>query len=101
VAAPSMTIVFAWAIRARSSIQTGTPDAASGSIPLARPHELTNEGLKTLREGLSRKRGRRKRPFGRRFSSYLNRPRRRPRIDPARGFKLDASYSCAGCFDAI
>jgi hypothetical protein len=36
VAAPSITIVLAWAIRARSSIQTGTPAAARGSIPVAR-----------------------------------------------------------------
>jgi hypothetical protein len=32
-----MTIVLACAIRARSSIQTGTPAAARGSIPLQRP----------------------------------------------------------------
>src|ERR1700730_16349166 len=32
-----MTMVLACAIRARSSIQTGTPAAARGSIPLPRP----------------------------------------------------------------
>jgi hypothetical protein len=31
-------MVFVWAIRAWSSIQIGTPAAASGSIPLASPH---------------------------------------------------------------
>ena len=36
VTAPSITIVLACAIRAWSSIQTGTPAAAKGSIPLAR-----------------------------------------------------------------
>jgi hypothetical protein len=38
VASPSITIVLAWAIRARSSIQIGTPAAASSSISLPRPH---------------------------------------------------------------
>jgi hypothetical protein len=37
VAAPSMTIVLAWAIHARSSIQTGTPAAAKGIDPARLP----------------------------------------------------------------
>jgi hypothetical protein len=45
VTAPSMTIVLAWTIRARSSIQIGTPAAASGSIPLARPHGASRSAM--------------------------------------------------------
>jgi hypothetical protein len=36
VTAPSITIVFAWAIRGWASIQIGTPTAANAPIPLLR-----------------------------------------------------------------
>jgi hypothetical protein len=40
-----MTIVLACAIRALSSIQTGIPAAASGSIPLARPQGAVRSAI--------------------------------------------------------
>jgi hypothetical protein len=46
VTALSITIVLACAIRARASIQIGTPVAAKGSIPLSRSHGVVLSAIK-------------------------------------------------------